>query len=158
MPKLSPSVLESQQEIIRRVANAEKPPVLMNRIAKVAGVDPSMIAKWTAPENSDQREMPWVCVHRLATKWGWSTVLGEDAAEDGFEIVMGDAGGAAVTASALGQLAAEFTAEAAAFTATIVHANADGLLTDEERDDVIRERNQLGAKAWRMCSRTLKVA
>lgn len=132
MPKLLTSTLRSQQDIVRRVENAEPGGVTRRQIAQIAGVDPSMISFWTS-EGENGREMPWSAVRKLADAFGWDRVLGEDAAAAGFMLDPGEVGPVADARS--GSL--DLTVLSAQLAAKINEAATDGRFDSAEGRELL---------------------
>lgn len=141
MPKLPPSTMKAQKDIIRRCENAESGGVDKIDIARAAGVEPCILSKWIT-DGVDQREMPWSAVRKLARMWGWDVVLGEDATADGWDIE------AVSTVPAPDKLRAGIlvSSEAGDVPQLIVTLMAAGTLdTPEGRAAVLREIREVRA-------------
>jgi len=132
MPKLLPSTLRSQQDIIRRAENAEPGGVTKRQLAQIAGVDPSMISVWIS-EAENGREMPWSVVRKLADAFGWDRILGEDAAAAGFMLDPGEV--APVEDARAGSL--DVTVLSAQLAAKINAAAGDGRFDCAEGRDLL---------------------
>lgn len=80
--KLPRSTRSQQEALVDRIVGVG---VSRRQIAEAAGVDASMVSKWTT-EGDDGRMMSALELMRLADTFGWDTVFGPSARAAGFRI------------------------------------------------------------------------
>lgn len=80
MCRLSRSTHHQQETLIRR---CEAAGATRRQIAEIAGVDATMVSKWTS-DGEDGRTMGAVELLKLADALGWDAVLGASAAAAGY--------------------------------------------------------------------------